>query len=114
VIDRVSRETGVQNLGFLADLYHLAVNADDLDAVIASHAQRIAHVQLADAPGRNEPGSGLLGIGGYLTRLAAVGYDGWVGLEYKPSGATADSFGWLPPDDRRAVQGAETPAETPA
>lgn len=113
VIDRVSRETGVQNLGFLADLYHLAVNADDLDVVIASHAHRIAHVQLADAPGRHEPGTGLLGIDGHLARLTAAGYDGWVGLEYRPIGTSADSFGWLAPDDRRAPQGSVA-AGTPA
>ncbi len=103
VIDRVARETGVENLGFLCDLYHLAVNADDLDAVIATSATRVAHVQIADAPGRNEPGTGLLDIGGYLARLNAAGYDGWVGLEYKPSGLSAESFGWLPIADRAAA-----------
>jgi hydroxypyruvate isomerase len=102
-IDRVARETGVENLGFLCDLYHLAVNADDLDAVIATCATRVAHVQIADAPGRNEPGTGLLDIGGYLARLKVAGYDGWVGLEYKPSGSSADSFDWLPIAERSAA-----------
>ena len=53
-------------------------------------------MQIADAPGRNEPGTGTLDIDYYLGRIAATGYDGWVGLEYKPSGKSADSFGWLP------------------
>jgi hydroxypyruvate isomerase len=103
VIDRVRRETGVDNLGFLCDLYHLAVNGDDLDAVISSYGSRVAHVQIADAPGRNEPGTGELDLEGHLGKLAAAGYGGWVGLEYKPSGATADSFTWLPHDRRSAA-----------
>ena len=53
-----SGPTGAANVGFLCDLYHLANNGDDLDAAIADYADRIAHVQIADAPGRGEPGSG--------------------------------------------------------
>ncbi|WP_370949720.1 hydroxypyruvate isomerase family protein [Amycolatopsis sp. cg5] len=86
---------GAPNLRLLADLYHLTVNGDDLDAVIAEHTGRIGHVQIADAPGRNEPGTGDLDIEGYLGKLAGCGYDGFVGLEYKPSGTSADSFKWL-------------------
>ena len=95
-IDRVAAETGVGNLGLLCDLYHLAVNGDDLDQAIATYGDRVAHTQIADAPGRNEPGTGTLDLDRYLALLAAAGYDGWVGLEYKPSGASADSFAWLP------------------
>ena len=102
VVNRV----GGRSIGFLADLYHLAVNGDDLDAVIAIHGQEIAHVQIADAPGRGEPGTGELDLPGYLGKLAAAGYAGWVGLEYKPSGASTDSFEWLPRESRgrRGVQ----------
>jgi hydroxypyruvate isomerase len=103
VIDRVESETGVDNLGFLCDLYHLAVNGDDLDQVIDTYGDRVAHVQIADAPGRNEPGTGTLDLERYLGRLAAAGYGGWVGLEYKPSGASADSFAWLPRERRGAA-----------
>jgi hydroxypyruvate isomerase len=102
VIDRVERETGATNLRFLCDLYHLAVNGDDLDAAIERHHDRIGHVQLADVPGRNEPGTGSLDLDRLLAKLAAAGYDGWVGLEYRPSGASADSFAWLPRERRRA------------
>ena len=91
---------GEPNVGLLADLYHLAVNGDDVDRVIAEHTARIAHVQIADAPGRNEPGTGTLPLESQLTALAAHGYTGWVGLEYKPSTTTADSFGWLPRERR--------------
>ncbi|MFI7673791.1 hydroxypyruvate isomerase family protein [Actinophytocola sp. NPDC049390] len=91
VLDRV----GADNLRLLADLYHLTVNGDDLDAVIAEHTGRIGHVQIADAPGRHEPGTGSLDLFAHLGKLAANGYRGHVGLEYTPSGASADSFGWL-------------------
>ncbi|MDF2739306.1 MAG: Hydroxypyruvate isomerase [Actinomycetia bacterium] len=100
VIDRVAAETGVANLGFLCDLYHLASNGDDLDQAIAAHGDRVAHVQIADAPGRHEPGTGTLDLDRYLGALAAGGYRGWVGLEYVPSRGSADSFAWLPRERR--------------
>ena len=103
VLDRVAAETGVTNLGLLCDLYHLATNGDDLDRAIATYGDRIAHVQIADAPGRHEPGTGSLDLDRYLGKLAAAGYRGWVGLEYQPSGASADSFAWLPRERRGAA-----------
>jgi hydroxypyruvate isomerase len=96
VIDQVDAD----NVTLLADLYHLAVNGDDLTEVIARHTPRIGHVQIADAPGRNEPGTGDLDIEKHLNQLADNGYDGWVGLEYKPATTSAESFGWLPRDLR--------------
>ncbi|NUT95200.1 MAG: TIM barrel protein [Saccharothrix sp.] len=78
VIDAAGRD----NLALLADLYHLAVNGDDLDA-LAAHVDRIGHVQVADAPGRGEPGTGDLDLEGVLAKLDAAGYRGFVGLEYK-------------------------------
>ncbi|GAA2808744.1 hydroxypyruvate isomerase family protein [Saccharopolyspora taberi] len=95
VIDRVHNEGGVDNLRLLFDLYHLTVNGDDLDAVLDRHSGVIGHVQIADAPGRNEPGTGEIDFDHYLGRVRAAGYDGYVALEYKPSGASADSFGWI-------------------
>jgi hydroxypyruvate isomerase len=91
MIDRV----GESNVSLLADLYHLAVNGDDVDRMIAEHTGRIGHVQIADAPGRNEPGTGTLPLQAQLGALQDGGYDGWVCLEYKPSGVSADSFGWI-------------------
>jgi len=102
VIERVREASGAGNVGLLADLYHLAVNGDDVDKVISAHAERVAHVQVADAPGRNEPGTGALPLERQLADLEAAGYRGWVGLEYKPSGTTLDSLGWLPRDRRAA------------
>lgn len=100
VIDRVERASGARNLRFLADFYHLAVNGDDVAEVIAAHAERVGHVQIADAPGRGAPGTGGLDLDGWLTAIEAAGYDGWVGLEYKAQGPSADSFDWLPRERR--------------
>ena len=95
VVDRV-RAAGAGNVGFLCDLYHLATNGDDVDAAIDRYADRVAHVQIADAPGRGEPGTGTLDLDRWLGALAAKGYRGWVGLEYKPStGDTLASLAWL-------------------
>jgi hydroxypyruvate isomerase len=91
VIDRVEED----NVALLLDVYHLAVNGDDVHAAIDAAAGRIGHVQIADAPGRNEPETGTLPIDSYLHQIAATGYDGWIGLEYKPSATTVESFDWL-------------------
>ena len=93
---RRARAAGAANVGFLCDLYHLASNGDDIDAAIAGYAEYVAHVQIADAPGRGEPGSGQLDLDRYLAALARRGYRGWVSLEYKPTGTTEASLAWLP------------------
>ena len=85
---------GVTGVGMLADLYHLAVNGDDVPSVLAKHLERVTHVQIADAPGRGEPGTGGLPLDRWVASAYRAGYEGWVGLEYKP--ATDDPFGWLP------------------
>jgi hydroxypyruvate isomerase len=102
VIDRVCAEHEAGNVGLLLDVYHLAVNGDDIDAAIDLAAGRIGHVQIADAPGRHEPGTGQLDLDHYLGRIAAAGYSGWVGLEYAPRVGSAESFDWLPLDRRSA------------
>lgn len=101
VIDKV----GAPNLALLADLYHLAVNGDDPATVIAEHTDRIGHVQIADVPGRQEPGTGSLDIAGLIEALMAAGYPGYVGLEYRPSGSSLASFDWLPRERRGSAGG---------
>lgn len=101
VLDRVER-SGADNVRMLADLYHLSVNGDDLEAVVADHSARIGHVQVADAPGRGEPGTGALDLDCHLRALEANGYAGWVGLEYKPTGTTEAGLAWLPRERRSA------------
>jgi hydroxypyruvate isomerase len=96
VIAELRAVHGTDNVRLLADLYHLSVNGDDVAAVIAGHTAEIGHVQIADVPGRHQPGTGTLPIAAYLDALTARGYDGWFALEYAPQGPSADSFGWLP------------------
>ena len=59
--------------------------------------ERIGHVQLADNPGRNEPGTGEINYPFLFRHLDAIGYRGWIGCEYKPSGRTLDSLAWFAP-----------------
>ena len=103
VVDAVNAATGLDNARFLMDLYHLSMNGEDLDEVIDRYTAQTAHVQIADNPGRGAPGTGDLDLAGLLDRLAKAGYDGWVGLEYKPGDRpSAEAFGWLPADRRAA------------
>lgn len=85
----------VPDTAFLADLYHLHRMGEDLSALITSSADRFGHVQIADSPGRGQPGTGEIDWAEVFGLLAASPYDGLVGLEYKPVGPSADSFGWL-------------------
>ncbi len=85
-------EAGVENVKLLADFYHLAVNGDDVAAVIENHAKDFGHIQIADNPGRGAPGTGNLPLGEWITRSRERGYDGHIGLEYKA--AADDAFAW--------------------
>lgn len=97
VADAVDAATGLGNAKFLMDLYHLAMNGEDLHKVIDAYTERTAHVQIADSPGRGAPGSGELDFDDLLGRLTAAGYEGLVGLEYKPGDRPSEAaFDWLP------------------
>ncbi|WP_392961356.1 TIM barrel protein [Streptomyces sp. LN245] len=103
VVDKVNAATGLGNTRFLMDLYHLAMNGEDLPGVIAAYADRTGHVQIADSPGRGAPGTGALPLEELLDQLAETGYAGWVGLEYKPGDRpSAQAFDWLPAAARAA------------
>ncbi|MFF2272342.1 hydroxypyruvate isomerase family protein [Agromyces sp. NPDC058136] len=93
VIEAVREASGTSNLKLLADFYHLAVNGDDVAAVIEAHAGSFGHIQIADDPGRGAPGTGALPLDTWIARSRELGYDGPIGLEYK---APIDSaFAWL-------------------
>ena len=72
----------------LADLYHLRVNGEDIPAMLDRVHARIGHVQVADVPGRHEPGTGTADLDGWVTRLRQLGYQGPIGLEYAPLDTT--------------------------
>jgi hydroxypyruvate isomerase len=91
VIDAVASD----NLRLQYDIYHAQVMEGDLARTLQDHLPRIGHIQLADNPGRHEPGSGEINFPFLLRHLDRIGYEGWVGCEYKPAGRSEDSFGWL-------------------
>jgi hydroxypyruvate isomerase len=91
----VIERSRLPGLGLLFDTYHLANNGDDLIAVVDRYGPRIAHVQLADSPGRGEPGTGDLPLAAAVDRLWSAGYRGAVACEYSPSGPTAGTLGWI-------------------
>ena len=95
VIGEVRAGTSRTNLALLFDTYHLTNNGEDLGAAIERFGGLIGHVQLADAPGRHEPGTGSVDFAGVLAALAAHGYAGAVAAEYRPSGPTVGSLGWI-------------------
>ncbi len=82
------------NVKLLYDIYHMQIMEGDLARTIERLLPRIGHIQLADNPGRNEPGTGEINYAWLLKRLDALGYDGWVGCEYKPAQETAAGLGW--------------------
>ncbi len=83
------------NLKVEYDLYHAQKMEGNLAVTIRDHIGLIGHVQIADNPGRHEPGTGEINFPFMFRVLDETGYDGWVSLEYNPSGRTEDSFGWL-------------------
>jgi hydroxypyruvate isomerase len=82
------------NLFVQYDIYHMQIMEGDIARTLQKHLPRIAHVQLADNPGRNEPGTGEINYPFLFRHLDAIGYRGWVGCEYKPRTTTVEGLGW--------------------
>jgi hydroxypyruvate isomerase len=90
-------EVGSANLYLQYDVYHMQVMEGDLVPTMERNLARIAHIQIADTPGRNEPGTGEINYPFVLARLDAMGYRGWIGCEYKPKAGTVAGLGWFAP-----------------
>lgn len=88
-------EVGAPNAFVQYDIYHAQRTEGELAATLQKHLPRIAHVQLADNPGRNEPGTGEINYPHLFAHLDRIGYQGWVGCEYKPAQSTEAGLGWL-------------------
>jgi hydroxypyruvate isomerase len=88
-------ESGSDNAYIQYDLYHQQRTGGELVATYRLHQKRIAHIQLADNPGRNEPGSGEINYPFVLGEIDRSGYEGWIGCEYRPRGETTAGLGWL-------------------
>lgn len=90
-------EVGAANARYQYDFYHMQIMEGDLAPTVERHLPRIAHVQIADTPGRHEPGTGEINYPFLFDRLDALGYTGWVGCEYRPRAGTSDGLGWFAP-----------------
>jgi hydroxypyruvate isomerase len=89
--------TGAKNLKLQYDIYHAQVMEGDLANTIEREFARIGHIQLADNPGRHEPGTGEINYPYLFRRLDELGYTGWVGCEYKPKTETTEGLSWIHP-----------------
>jgi hydroxypyruvate isomerase len=88
-------EVGSDNLFLQYDVYHMQIMEGDLATTIQKQLDRIAHVQIADNPGRHEPGTGEINYDFLFHHLDRIGYAGWVGCEYKPAASTESGLGWM-------------------
>jgi len=97
-------ELNEPNLWLQYDVYHAQIMEGDLTRTLEANFSRIAHIQIADNPGRHEPGTGEINFPYLFDRLARLGYAGWIGCEYRPlddaeagmEAATEAGLGWLP------------------
>jgi hydroxypyruvate isomerase len=88
---------GSDNLFLQYDIYHMQVMEGNLAATIQRNLDRIGHMQLADNPGRHEPGTGEINYAFLFGHIDRIGYSGWIGCEYKPAQSTVDGLGWIRP-----------------
>jgi hydroxypyruvate isomerase len=88
-------QVGAANAFVQYDIYHAQRMEGELAATMQKYLARIGHVQLADNPGRHEPGTGEIHYPFLFAHLDRIGYDGWIGCEYKPRDTTTAGLGWL-------------------
>ena len=87
-------EVGADNAFVQYDIYHAQRTEGELAGTLQKHLSRIGHIQLADNPGRNEPGTGEINYPFLFAHIDRIGYAGWIGCEYKPVSATQAGLGW--------------------
>jgi len=93
----IIRDAGADNLRVQYDIYHMQVMEGDLARTIEANLASIAHMQLADNPGRHEPGTGEINYPFLFDWIDRIGYTGWIGCEYNPQAGTAAGLGWIKP-----------------
>jgi hydroxypyruvate isomerase len=91
----VADDTGLPNVRIQYDVYHAQREEGDLTSTLRRHIGRIGHIQIADNPGRHQPGTGEIDYRFVLREIGTLGYRGYVGLEYVPTPDTESSFGWI-------------------
>ena len=94
---QLMKEVNHPNLWLQYDIYHMQIMEGNLTKTIQENLGRIAHIQVADNPGRHEPGTGEINFINLFRSIDEMGYDGWIGCEYTPVGKTEDSFQWCRP-----------------
>ncbi|MBK6005927.1 hydroxypyruvate isomerase [Ramlibacter ginsenosidimutans] len=87
-------EVGADNAFVQYDVYHAQRTEGELAATLQQHLARIGHIQVADNPGRNEPGTGEINYDFLFAHIDRIGYRGWIGCEYKPAAGTEAGLGW--------------------
>ncbi|WLQ12591.1 hydroxypyruvate isomerase [Hahella aquimaris] len=92
---RAIQLSGVNNIKYQYDIYHMQVMEGDLVRTIKRHIANIGHIQFADNPGRHQPGTGEINFAYVFSQLDEMGYQGWVSAEYIPLGNTRETLGWL-------------------
>ncbi|MCX5589884.1 hydroxypyruvate isomerase [Alcaligenes endophyticus] len=92
---QILSEVGSDNLFIQYDIYHAQREEGELANTIKKFLPQIAHIQLADNPGRNEPGTGEINYQWLFKYIDNTGFDGWIGCEYKPASVTKDGLGWI-------------------
>ncbi len=90
----VIRQAGCSNVKLCFDTFHVETEAGNVVERLGDYFPYLGHVQVADVPGRREPGTGKINFGALFNLLESRGWSGWVGCEYSPSGATCDSLAW--------------------
>jgi hydroxypyruvate isomerase len=90
----IIKDTGSDNIFVQYDIYHMQRMEGELANTIKANLASIKHVQLADNPGRFEPGTGEINYRFLFAFLDEIGYDGWIGCEYKPKAGTTEGLGW--------------------
>jgi hydroxypyruvate isomerase len=88
---------GPDRLGMQFDLYHCQITEGDVVKTAERHLPLIAHMQVADTPGRHEPGTGEVNWPFVFDQLDGMGFRGWIGCEYRPQGGTEEGLGWFEP-----------------
>jgi hydroxypyruvate isomerase len=91
----IIKAVGSDNLFLQYDIYHMQIMEGDLARTIEANLPLIPHMQLADNPGRNEPGTGEINYDFLFRHIDRIGYGGWIGCEYKPATTTEAGLGWL-------------------
>jgi len=91
------REVNRPNLWLQYDIYHMQVMEGNLTKTIRDNFSRIMHLQIADNPGRHEPGTGEINFTNLFRFIDEAGYGGWIGCEYIPAGKTEDGLQWVKP-----------------